>query len=327
MNTQTAKTETQPTVATNATANQLTSSPLVTEPLILDDSSASSAPSGVNSPPSTANSISDLGPRASDLPSYSSFAQFTRDQLLQISTWLDDHTYDEVTDLIKKEYGPEISKSALQRFYSKTAFKNHLAQTPETAEAAAQVLEFAATGQPNFTDASLRVLEQTAFQLSPTCHKQPADLDTLNRITTIICRQKNTAIRERQAKVQEDKNQLRAAELESKKQLAEKRFDLAKETFAFRQQQHQDHLALALKKAQSNPSAPNSQPSTNPEPQSDDLQHQIVAARKGKVHRVHVHSLQIPAMFFSAAPARAVHENAPHHFRCHREELLTILPF
>ena len=182
---------------------------------------------------------------------YSSFAQFTRDQLLQISAWLDDHTYDEVTDLIKKEYGPEISKSALQRFYSKTAFKNHLAQTPETAEAAAQVLEFAATGQPNFTDASLRVLEQTAFQLSPTCHKQPADLDTLNRITTIICRQKNTAIRERQAKVQEDKNQLRAAELESKKQLAEKRFDLAKETLAFRQQQHQDLINL---RAASSPS-------------------------------------------------------------------------
>src|SRR5262245_45183458 len=49
---------------------------------------------------------------------YSSFAQFTRDQLLQISAWLDDHIYDKVIDLIKEKYNRDISQSALQRFYA-----------------------------------------------------------------------------------------------------------------------------------------------------------------------------------------------------------------
>jgi hypothetical protein len=148
--------------------------------------------------------------------SHSSFAQFTQDQLLQISAWLDDHIYEQVIKLTKNKYKRIVSRSALQRFYRGTAFKNRLAETPDTEAAAAQILQFAATGQPNFTQASLNVLEQTAFQLSATCHQQPEDLAILNRITHIITRHKNTAIRERHATVQEEKCRLRHDQLKAR---------------------------------------------------------------------------------------------------------------
>ena len=61
----------------------------------------------------------------------SSFAQFSTEQLLQISTWLDKHTYAKVIELIQEHFDAEISSSALSRFYRRTAFKNLLADTPD----------------------------------------------------------------------------------------------------------------------------------------------------------------------------------------------------
>ena len=186
--------------------NPQTTQPTPTTPLHPADPVPTACPSSAVTPTS---------PSPSPHP-HSSFAAFTKDQLVQISAWLDDHIYDEVIKLTKNKYKRTLSRSALNRFYLGTALKNRLADTPDTEAAAAQILEYAATGQPNFTEASLRVLEQTGFQLSATCHQQPEDLAILNRITQIITRQKNTAVRERHATVQEEKLRLRRDELKAR---------------------------------------------------------------------------------------------------------------
>ena len=72
------------------------------------------------------------------------------------------------------------------------------------------------------------VLEQTAFKLALTCAHKPAHLDQLNRINLIICRARNTAVRERHATVQETKCALRARELALKEAHLNRNLNLPK---------------------------------------------------------------------------------------------------
>ena len=156
----------------------------------------------------------------------SSLAVFTPEQLTQISIWVQTEKYDKASDLIFEKFGQKISTGALCRFFrNHVAIVEQLEDTPETAAAAAEILQLAANTNHKFTEASLHVLEQTAFKLSLTCAHKTSDLDLLNRINNIICRSRNTAVRERHATVQEKKTDLRTRELDLKTQIFHARLD------------------------------------------------------------------------------------------------------
>jgi hypothetical protein len=152
-------------------------------------------------------------------PFTSVFDDFTLEQRKQIIAWNDKHTYEETIDLIQKNFGVEVSRSSLGRFYTRTALINHIEESPDTQAAADQILLHITSSKPNehkLTAASLHILEQTAFKLALTSADKPVHLDLLNRVNLIICRARNTAVRERHATVQETKCALRSRELDLK---------------------------------------------------------------------------------------------------------------
>jgi hypothetical protein len=152
-------------------------------------------------------------------PFASAFDDFTLEQRKQIIAWNDKHTYDETIDLIQKHFGIEVSRSSLARFHNRTAFVQHVEESPHTQAAADQILLHITSTNPGshkLTAAAIALLEQTALKLALTCAHKPAHLDTLNRVNMIICRVRNTAVRERHASVQETKCTLRSRELDLK---------------------------------------------------------------------------------------------------------------
>jgi hypothetical protein len=181
-------------------------------------------------PPTQPGPASPLSPSLSPSPSFpsvkvptpfaSAFDHFTLEQRKQIIAWNDKHTYDQTVDLIQKEFGITVSRSSLARFHTRTALINHVEESPDTQAAADLILLHITSPNPNnhkLTAASIQVLEQTAFKLALTSADKPAHLDLLNRVNLIICRARNTAVRERHATVQETKCALRAQELELKR--------------------------------------------------------------------------------------------------------------
>jgi hypothetical protein len=110
------------------------------------------------------------------------FRRFTPDQLQEILTWNDDHTYREVIGLIHEKFGQKVSRSSLGRFYQRTAMLEHIHDSPEAETAAEEILRQAVDKEHRFTDATLRILEKTAFNLALTCAHNMGHLDQLNRI-------------------------------------------------------------------------------------------------------------------------------------------------
>ena len=159
----------------------------------------------------------------------SAFDHFTLDQRKQIIAWNERHTYDETIDLIQKHFGVTVSRSALGRFHARTAFIRHIDESPDTQAAADEILLHITDKNHLYTAASLHVLEQTAFKLALTCADQSSHLDLLTRLNTIICRARNTLVRERQATVQETKCDLRREELALKTKLTHHRLTLSRE--------------------------------------------------------------------------------------------------
>jgi hypothetical protein len=104
----------------------------------------------------------------------------------------------------------------LSRFRSRLALTELLDDSPESTAAAAEIVQYAATGQDNFSPATLHILERKAFELSLTCVHVDEDMAALKNISAILCRHRNTTVRERLATVQEQKCQLRHQELKLK---------------------------------------------------------------------------------------------------------------
>ena len=185
-----------------------------------------SAPSRAASPLDTSHTANQDSKSRNQKSGHASvFDQFTDDQLLQIVDWLADHTYNQTRGLIKDNYHREISHGAIQRFFERTSFLEHLDQSEQAAVAAREILRNTVSNQVKYSEATLRLLEQTAFNLALTSRTRPRDLDPLNRINNIICRSRNTAVRERHATVQEKKTDLRTRELDLKTQILHARLD------------------------------------------------------------------------------------------------------
>ncbi len=130
-------------------------------------------------------------------------------QLQQLRVFIENLGYRKAAERASEEFNQPIHKTALQRFMWRAAPAEFVEDTPENDEATAQILKFAADGQPDFTAGTLGALEQLAFQLAFTCTAVDEDMNALAKITAMLCRFRNAAVRERMASVQEVKLKLR----------------------------------------------------------------------------------------------------------------------
>jgi hypothetical protein len=106
----------------------------------------------------------------------------------------------------------------------------------DSKEALAEISQYAATGDATFSTNTLEILEQQAFDLAAAFHRDAdaEDLTSLKQIWGMIHQAKNTAIRERHAKVQEQKCDLRREELALKREKAQSKND--------QRQKNSDHV-------------------------------------------------------------------------------------
>ncbi|HEX7861561.1 MAG TPA: hypothetical protein VF773_14595, partial [Verrucomicrobiae bacterium] len=218
-----------------------------TSPNPADSASDSSHPSHASHPASPSQPTPDASPSFPSCPSvkppnpfHSTLHHLPLEQRHQIIAWLQKHTNAQTIGLIQKNFGVTVGHSALGRFHASTAVLQHLEETPDTVAAADELLAHLAGHQHQFTDATLRVLEQTAFKLSLTAHHNVAHLDQLNRVSTILCRQRNASVRERQAHVQERKCDLRHQEITIKKDIADRTLALREKTLDFQREKLAD---------------------------------------------------------------------------------------
>jgi hypothetical protein len=143
--------------------------------------------------------------------------RLTDAQRAQIAAWLQDcHSYEKIIALAREQFGLEIPRMTLSRYRSRLALTELLDDSPESTAAAAEIAQYAATGQDNFSPATLHILERRVFELSLTCLQVDEDMAALKTLSAILSRHRNTTVRERLAAVQERKCQLRHQELKLK---------------------------------------------------------------------------------------------------------------
>jgi hypothetical protein len=155
----------------------------------------------------------------------------TDDQRSQIAAWLNDyHSYEKIIALTREQFGVEIPRMTLSRFRQRLALLDGLGDSPEAAQAAAELIQYAATGKDTFSNATLHVLERHAFELSFTCVTVEEDMAALKAVSAILSRHQNAGIRQRMATVQEQKCNLRQQEIKLKAAVRGVRMDEPRES-------------------------------------------------------------------------------------------------
>jgi hypothetical protein len=132
--------------------------------------------------------------------------------LHQIDEWLDEFSYRKTARLASQKFNRPIHRRTIERFANRAGPKDFLDDSSD----AEQILQFAASGQTQFTEAAIHVLEQTAFKLTFNCTHRAEDMQALKQVTTMLFRHRNAAVRERTAKIQEQKLELRRQELQGR---------------------------------------------------------------------------------------------------------------
>jgi hypothetical protein len=197
----------------------------------------------------------------------------SQDDRHQIDAWLDEYGYRKTARLASEKFNRTISRNTIERFANRAAPKDFLDDSPDAQETAGQILQFAVSGQPQFTEASIHVLEQTAFKLTFSCTHRAEDMKALQQIQTMLFRHRNAAVRERLAKVQEQKLQLRREELQGRGILPRKLpppppMDpawIARKTAEF-QQRFSNRVGDEITSPTSNPTDPTVVPTTSSTP-------------------------------------------------------------
>ncbi len=147
-------------------------------------------------------------------PNLTKLENLTDQQLHTVSTDVEIIGFRQASAKATSELGRDIDTSTVQRFVARGSAKEFLDETPDTAAAATEILRYAATGIPNFTDATVQVLDQTAFKLSLVCTRTEEEMKALTQVNTMLHRHRSQSVRERMAAVQERKAKLREQELE-----------------------------------------------------------------------------------------------------------------
>src|SRR5688572_12997036 len=178
-------------------------------------------------------------------PNLDKLENLSDDQLKKITNDVDTIGIRKSAAQASKDTDRSIDKTSIQRLKERSIAKRFLVESPGASQAAAEILRFAVTGRPDFSKATIKVLEETAFKLSLQCSEpeeelnrnseiqrpemSPKDcgksslsisdfaLNALNQITIMLARYRNASVRERMAKVQEGKLQLHREQFEWKK--------------------------------------------------------------------------------------------------------------
>lgn len=87
----------------------------------------------------------------------------TDEQREQLADWLHMHSLDKAVELVKEEFGVEIARSTLNRFRKRCELREYLDASEESARARAELVSAAASGKPNFCQATIDLLEKQIF--------------------------------------------------------------------------------------------------------------------------------------------------------------------
>jgi hypothetical protein len=149
-------------------------------------------------------------------------------QLEHVHAWIKECVPSrKISELCRTEFQKKIPHMTFVRYAHRFEPFRHLHGLTDSKEAAKEISQYTATGNPSFSVNTLELLEQQAFDLA-LAHQRDADaadLHTLEKLWTLIHKAKSTQIRERHATVQERKCDLRAKELELKHHLATARLN------------------------------------------------------------------------------------------------------
>ena len=138
------------------------------------------------------------------------------EQRHQLADWLLTVTLKKTGELLKEEFGVEIPRSTLNRFRKRCELADYLDTSDESPTARAELINAAASGKTNFSQATVQLLEKQAFELAHAT-RDDDNLGALKDLFVLINGHKNTTTRSRLAAVQEQKAKLREQELELKK--------------------------------------------------------------------------------------------------------------
>ena len=122
----------------------------------------------------------------------------------------------ELVMAFEEEFGVEIPRSTLNRFRKRCELADYLDTSDESPAARAELINAAASGKTNFSQATVQLLEKQAFELAHAT-RDDGNLGALKDLFILINSHKNTATRSRLAAVQEQKAKLREQELDLKK--------------------------------------------------------------------------------------------------------------
>src|SRR5687768_12376897 len=150
-------------------------------------------------------------------PNLDKLENLSDDQLKKISNDVDTIGIRKAAEQASKDTDRSIDKTCVQRLKERSIARRFLAESPDAAQAATEILRFAVTGRPDFSEATIKVLEETAFKLSLECADSEEEMKALNSITVMLARYRSASVRERMVTLQEQKLQFRRDEFEWKK--------------------------------------------------------------------------------------------------------------
>lgn len=136
-----------------------------------------------------------------------SLSKLTQEQVNLLSDLLQTHTYAHVQATLLN-WGHKISIGTLQRFYQRDSQAREMDARPALSASAKAYLQFVIQGAATLNQASLKIIEQKAFEY---CHAfRPSELPIIQTLFAITLQSRDMAVRERLAKVQEQRFALKA---------------------------------------------------------------------------------------------------------------------
>ena len=155
-----------------------------------------------------------------------------------VAQCFEDHlSIPEIQAMLETQHGIHINKDPLYRFRQKEAVKLLLENRDELQEDSGALLQFAATGQADFTEGAIKIISQKAFELAVVA-QTPADAAQLKSYFSILFAHRNTSVRERAVAVREAGLAIRQEQHAMKVKAAEKKEKEEAEKAEQAKQQH-----------------------------------------------------------------------------------------
>src|SRR5688572_3442296 len=110
-------------------------------------------------------------------PNLDKLENLSDDQLKKISNDVETIGIRKAAQQASKDTDRSIDKTSIQRLKERSIVNRFLVESPDASRAATEILRFAVTGRPDFSEATIKVLEETAFKLSLQCMDSEEETD------------------------------------------------------------------------------------------------------------------------------------------------------